>query len=73
MKAMDFLSKSAAAVDSGTPFERDPARVLADVRSGYVSLQAARSDYGCGDPPRSEVRFELDVEPTAVATASSRI
>jgi len=28
------------------PLERDPERVLADVRSGYVSLEAARSDYG---------------------------
>ncbi len=28
------------------PFERDPEKVLADVRSGYVSLQAAERDYG---------------------------
>jgi N-methylhydantoinase B len=28
------------------PLERDPERVLADVRSGYVSLEAARRDYG---------------------------
>ena len=28
------------------PLERDPERVLDDVRSGYVSLEAARRDYG---------------------------
>jgi N-methylhydantoinase B len=28
------------------PFERDPERVLADVRAGYVSVEAARRDYG---------------------------
>jgi N-methylhydantoinase B len=28
------------------PFDRDPQRVLADVRAGYVSLEAARRDYG---------------------------
>jgi N-methylhydantoinase B len=46
------------------PLERDPARVLADVRSGYVSLAAARSDYGVviHQVGRS---FELDVEATA--------
>ena len=26
----------------GDPFERDPARVVADVRNGYVSAEAAR-------------------------------
>ncbi len=30
----------------GAPYERDPERVLADVRSGYVSVEAARSAYG---------------------------
>jgi N-methylhydantoinase B len=29
-----------------SPLERPAERVLADVRSGYVSLEAARSDYG---------------------------
>ncbi len=45
-------------------FERDPARVLADVRSGYVSLQAARSDYGVAIRHVGR-RFELDVDATA--------
>ena len=30
----------------GSAFERDPARVLDDVVSGYVSLEAAARDYG---------------------------
>jgi N-methylhydantoinase B len=30
----------------GDPFARDPARVLADVRAGFVSAAAARRDYG---------------------------
>jgi N-methylhydantoinase B len=30
----------------GDPLERDPARVLRDVRSGLVSAAAARADYG---------------------------
>jgi N-methylhydantoinase B/oxoprolinase/acetone carboxylase alpha subunit len=30
----------------GDPLDRDPARVLADVRGGYVSLESAERDYG---------------------------
>jgi N-methylhydantoinase B len=30
----------------GNPFQRDPARVLEDVRDGYVSIDAAQRDYG---------------------------
>jgi N-methylhydantoinase B len=30
----------------GDPFSRDPARVAADVRNGFVSLPAALQDYG---------------------------
>ena len=30
----------------GDPFERDPLLVLADVRSGYVTLEGARREYG---------------------------
>jgi len=46
----------------GSPLERPPEAVLADVRLGYVSIEAARRDYGVtivpGDPP------DLDVEAT---------
>lgn len=30
----------------GSPFERDPLAVLADVVDGYVSIESARADYG---------------------------
>ncbi|HYB74434.1 MAG TPA: hydantoinase B/oxoprolinase family protein [Candidatus Sulfotelmatobacter sp.] len=40
----------------GPPWERDPARVLEDVRNGYVSLERARTDYGVAiDPARLAV------------------
>jgi N-methylhydantoinase B len=40
----------------GPPWRRDPARVLEDVRDGYVSLERARSEYGVAiDPARMAV------------------
>ena len=40
----------------GPPWRRDPARVLADVRDGYVSSERARTDYGVAiDPDRMTV------------------
>jgi N-methylhydantoinase B len=45
------------------PVERDPERVLADVRSGYVSLEAARRDYAVVIRQYGRC-FELDVEAT---------
>src|SRR5262245_19895763 len=45
------------------PLERDPERVLADVRSGYVSLESARRDYGVVINQEGR-RFKLDVEGT---------
>ena len=41
-----FLVETAGGGGFWNPLERDPKRVLADVRSGYVSLEAARADYG---------------------------
>jgi N-methylhydantoinase B len=46
-----------------SPLERDPKRVLADVRSGYVSLEAARRDYGVVIR-QSGRKFELDIAAT---------
>jgi len=43
----------------GNPFERDPAAVLADVRNGLVSPEAARREYGV-----AIVDGELDVPAT---------
>jgi N-methylhydantoinase B len=45
------------------PFEREPEGVLADVRSGYVSLESARRDYGVVIHQHGR-RFVLDVEAT---------
>jgi len=56
------------------PMERDPKRVLADVRSGYVSLESARRDYGVIIYQQGR-RFELDMEATKALrdrTASDR-
>jgi len=46
------------------PLERDPERVLADVRSGYVSLAAAERDYGVVVRQQGRI-FELDLAATA--------
>ena len=46
------------------PLERAPEKVLADVRSGYVSVEAARRDYGVAIK-QSGRRFELDSAATA--------
>ncbi len=46
------------------PLERDPERVLADVRAGYVSLESARCDYGVVIQQQGR-RFELDTKATA--------
>jgi N-methylhydantoinase B len=45
------------------PLERDPERVLADVRSGYVSLEAAQRDYGVVIHQDGR-KFELDLVAT---------
>jgi N-methylhydantoinase B len=46
------------------PLERDPQRVLADVRAGYVSLDAARDDYGVVIKQHGR-RCDLDMAATA--------
>src|SRR3990170_4202962 len=46
------------------PLERSPEKVLADVRSGYVSVEAARRDYGVAIRQLGR-RFELDTAATA--------
>lgn len=47
----------------GRPLERDPQRVLTDVRDGYVTIQGAARDYGVvvlGDPDRDPEGLEID-------------
>jgi N-methylhydantoinase B len=51
----------------GSPLEREPARVLRDVRDGYVSIEGAARDYGVvvtGDPERDPEGVSVDVEAT---------
>jgi N-methylhydantoinase B len=52
----------------GDPFEREPERVLRDVRDGYVTIEGAARDYGVvvtGDPDRDPEGIALDLEATA--------
>ena len=52
----------------GDPLEREPERVLRDVRDGYVSLEGAVRDYGVvvtGDPEEDPEGLVVDVEATA--------
>ena len=51
----------------GPPWRRDPARVLADVRDGYVSLEQARAAYGVAIDPKLMV--VLDEETAALRAA----
>lgn len=46
----------------GDPFERDPERVAADVRNGFVSVDAAAGEYGVAVDPAS---FAVDEQGTA--------
>ncbi|HZU18767.1 MAG TPA: hydantoinase B/oxoprolinase family protein [Candidatus Dormibacteraeota bacterium] len=52
----------------GNPLEREPGRVLRDVRDGYVSIEGARRDYGVvvvGDPERDPEGLRVDEAATA--------
>ncbi|HZZ47616.1 MAG TPA: hydantoinase B/oxoprolinase family protein, partial [Pseudonocardia sp.] len=51
----------------GAPFEREPERVLDDVRNGYVSVEGAARDYGVvvlGDPDNDPEGISVDEEAT---------
>jgi len=63
-KGDGFTVETAGGGGFWSPLERPAERVLADVRSGYVSLEAARRDYGVVIHQQGR-RFELDVEATA--------
>jgi N-methylhydantoinase B len=52
-----------------SPLERDPEAVLRDVRNGYVSLEAARRDYGVAIEHPSPRVFELDRKATSALRA----
>lgn len=57
----------------GTPFERDPQKVLADVRDEYVSVEGAARDYGVvvvGDPHFDPENLRIDEAATAALRAA---
>jgi N-methylhydantoinase B len=62
-KGDSFTVQTAGGGGFWSPLERPAEHVLADVRSGYVSLEAARRDYGVVIRQQGR-RFELDVEAT---------
>ena len=58
-------SRSPGGGGYGYPFDREPERVLADVREGYISVSRATAAYGVailGDPERFET---LRIDPDA--------
>jgi N-methylhydantoinase B len=57
-----LLNSSGGGGGWGDPYQREPAEVLADVRDGYVSLDAARRDYGVSI---DDDRWEVDESATA--------
>ena len=56
-----FLHEQAGGGGYGDPFERDPARVAADVRAEKISREYARREYGVVVDPRT---LELDADAT---------
>jgi N-methylhydantoinase B len=65
-----YITESGGGGGFWSPFERDPALVLADVRAGYVSLEAARREYGVVVQQHGR-RFELDAPATFALRAAS--
>ena len=56
----------------GDPFTREPARVLADVRNGYISVDGARVMYGvvvAGDPDQDPEGIAVDEAATSALRA----
>jgi N-methylhydantoinase B len=52
----------------GNPLDREPERVLRDVRDGYVSIEGAARDYGIvvvGDPESDPEGLTVDTDATA--------
>jgi N-methylhydantoinase B len=58
-----FLVETAGGGGFWNPLDRPPERVLADVRSGYVSLEAAQRDYGVVIHQHGR-QFSLNIEAT---------
>ena len=58
----EILYQTAGGGGWGDPMQRDPERVLRDVREGYISIDAARAEYG----------VELTADGSAVDLAATR-
>lgn len=59
----------------GDPLTRDPAKVLIDVRDGYVSVAGAARDYGVvvlGEPDDDPEEISVDDAATARTRAPAR-
>ena len=65
-----FRHEVAGAGGWGDPLERDPALVLRDVRNEFVSLEAARRDYGVVH--RGRARSRVDAAATEALRARMR-
>lgn len=63
------LLKKSGGGGYGNPLDRDPLKVLEDVKEGYVSIEKAASQYGVLIDSRS---MDLDVEGTKKLRASMR-
>jgi N-methylhydantoinase B len=63
-----FVHEQPGAGGWGDPLERDPARVLRDVRNDFVSPEAARADYGVVLDPAA-----LSVDATATEELRARL
>ena len=57
-----FVCEGPAGGGYGDPFQRDPTRVLMDVKDGLVSRQSAEQDYGVA------ITKELVLDDSATAT-----
>jgi N-methylhydantoinase B len=55
----------------GDPLEREPAAVLADIREGYVTVEAAERDYGVV-LAKAERGLAIDEAKTAKRRASTK-
>jgi N-methylhydantoinase B len=63
-KGDSFTVETAGGGGFWSALDRPAEKVLADVRSGYVSVEAARHEYGVAITQRGR-KYELDVEGTA--------
>ena len=63
-----FNQKAGGGGGYGDPHRRPAAKVLEEVRNGYISIAAARTDYGVAIDPET---LELDEEETAALRGNS--